>query len=148
MREAVVAALTEVGGAAYLVEVARSDPKVFCTLLARLIPTQVKAEVQGHGLPTLILRDFTGRAAERLRAYEEWHAGNGPEPEKPDPESLASGDDPVSETTIDPQPMESGPSELKKRPKPRHDPDAPEKKPDGWLIEHPPEPRQTRALMD
>ena len=44
VREAVLAAFDEVGGKDYLVEVARNEPKVFCALLARLVPTQVRAE--------------------------------------------------------------------------------------------------------
>lgn len=148
VKDALLAAFEKVGGQAYLVEVARSDPKTFCVLLGKLVPAQVKAEVQGDRIPTLVLRDFTGGAAERLEEYERWHAGNGPEPEKPNPEHLASGDDPESETTIDLHQIESGPSELKKRAKPGPDPVEPEKKLEGWLIEHPPEVRQATALMD
>ncbi len=48
VKEAIVAAFHEVGGKDYLVEVARSDPKVFCTLLSKLVPAQVRAELDYH----------------------------------------------------------------------------------------------------
>jgi hypothetical protein len=34
-------AFSEVGGAEYLRRVARSDPRTFCTLLGKVLPTQV-----------------------------------------------------------------------------------------------------------
>ncbi len=59
VREAVLAAFDEVGGKDYLVQVARNEPKVFCALLARLVPTQVRAELETT-LPVVVLRDYTG----------------------------------------------------------------------------------------
>ena len=35
---------SEVGGARYLRKLARSDPRTFCTLLGKLLPTQVTAD--------------------------------------------------------------------------------------------------------
>ena len=46
LKDAITAAFDEVGGKDYLVQVARSDPRVFCTLLGKLIPSQVKAELE------------------------------------------------------------------------------------------------------
>ena len=48
VKEAIVAAFHEVGGKDFLVEVARSDPKVFCTLLSKLVPAQVRAELENE----------------------------------------------------------------------------------------------------
>ena len=47
VKDAISAAFAEIGGKDYLVEVARSDPKVFCTLLSKLVPAQVRAELEG-----------------------------------------------------------------------------------------------------
>jgi hypothetical protein len=38
LRTAILAALAEVGGTAYLAQLARDDPKVFASLLLRLLP--------------------------------------------------------------------------------------------------------------
>ena len=38
VKEAILAAFDKVGGAAYLEQVARQEPKAFCTLLAKLVP--------------------------------------------------------------------------------------------------------------
>ena len=47
VKDAVQTAFDEVGGADYLVQVAREDHKTFCALLGRVIPTQVNAELSG-----------------------------------------------------------------------------------------------------
>ena len=69
VREAVLAAFDEVGGKDYLVQVARDEPKVFCALLARLVPTQVRAEIEST-LPVVVLRDYTGLGTGRDGANE------------------------------------------------------------------------------
>ena len=45
VEDAVQTAFDEVGGADYLVQVAREDHKTFCALLGRVIPTQVNATI-------------------------------------------------------------------------------------------------------
>lgn len=47
VKDAVQDAFDEVGGADYLVQVAKEDHKTFCALLGRVIPTQVNAELSG-----------------------------------------------------------------------------------------------------
>lgn len=47
VKDAVLGALNEVGGQAYLVRIARKNPAVFCVLLGRLIPTEVKSSLSG-----------------------------------------------------------------------------------------------------
>ena len=47
VKDAVQDAFDELGGAQYLLQVARDDPKTFCGLLGRVIPTQVNAELKG-----------------------------------------------------------------------------------------------------
>ncbi|WP_219684052.1 hypothetical protein [Bradyrhizobium canariense] len=41
VKEAILGAFNEVGGQAYLEKVAQSDPRVFCGLLGRVLPTQL-----------------------------------------------------------------------------------------------------------
>ena len=60
VREAVLAAFDEVGGKNYLVRLAQDDPKTFCALLARLVPMQLRAELDGTDT-VVVIRDYTGR---------------------------------------------------------------------------------------
>ena len=46
VREAVQNAFLEVGGETYLVKVAKEDPRTFCTLLGKILPTQVEAKAE------------------------------------------------------------------------------------------------------
>ena len=48
-KEAIAKAFELSGGVDYLVQVAKEDPRVFCALLAKIIPTEVKADVNVHG---------------------------------------------------------------------------------------------------
>jgi hypothetical protein len=41
VKEAIVAAFNKVGGESYLVKVAESDPRTFCGLLGKVMPTQL-----------------------------------------------------------------------------------------------------------
>ena len=43
IRAMVLEALSELGGVDYLVEVGRKKPEVLCGLIARLIPSEIKA---------------------------------------------------------------------------------------------------------
>ncbi len=45
VKEAILRAFDKVGGEDYLARIARSDPKAFLTLLGRLVPTQLHADV-------------------------------------------------------------------------------------------------------
>ena len=53
-------AFVAVGGAEDLETVAKDDPKAFLSLLGRVVPTEVRAEVS---LPT-VKRNFMGRDAD------------------------------------------------------------------------------------
>jgi hypothetical protein len=46
IKEAVQNAFLEVGGENYLVKVAKEDPRTFCTLLGKILPTQVEAKAE------------------------------------------------------------------------------------------------------
>jgi len=57
MREAIIQAFHEAGGVDYLVRVANDDPRTFLGLLGRVLPKEVKAEVDvGPTLMELIIR--------------------------------------------------------------------------------------------
>lgn len=44
IKEAIANAFVSVGGEAYLVKVAKEDPKTFCTLLGKIIPLQISGD--------------------------------------------------------------------------------------------------------
>ena len=45
VRDAILNAFQEVGGESYLTSVAKDDPRTFCTLLGKVLPTQISNEV-------------------------------------------------------------------------------------------------------
>lgn len=45
VKAALLQAFEEVGGVRYLVQVAHDDPKTFCTLIGKVIPTEVAADL-------------------------------------------------------------------------------------------------------
>jgi hypothetical protein len=47
VKQAILHAFDEVGGTAYLVEVARNDHKTFCTLLGRILPRDLTVDADG-----------------------------------------------------------------------------------------------------
>ena len=47
LKDAIMNAFEKVGGEDYLVVVAKKDPKTFCTLLARVLPLEIQAKVDG-----------------------------------------------------------------------------------------------------
>ena len=67
MKEALLRAFDRVGGEAFLLQLAKSDPKTFVMLLSKLIPREVQAQIEGPSdLPERILA-----ARERYRQHEE-----------------------------------------------------------------------------
>ena len=47
VKEAILKAFDKVGGTDYLVKVAKTDPRTFCTLLGRILPAELSAEISG-----------------------------------------------------------------------------------------------------
>lgn len=45
VKKAIIEAFDEVGGVKYLVNIATTDPKTFCALLGRIIPTEINADL-------------------------------------------------------------------------------------------------------
>jgi hypothetical protein len=56
IKGAITEAFTQLGGVDYLVGVARDDPKTFCALLAKLVPAELSAQIEG----TMNLTVFSG----------------------------------------------------------------------------------------
>jgi hypothetical protein len=47
LKDAILNAFTEVGGEGYLAQVARDDPRTFCTLLGKVLPLQIAGDENG-----------------------------------------------------------------------------------------------------
>jgi hypothetical protein len=54
VKDAIKAAFGEVGGTAYLVEIAKADPRTFCSLLGKLVPTTVGGDPDGDPIKQII----------------------------------------------------------------------------------------------
>ena len=57
LREAVLQSFENLGGVKYLEKLAKIEPRSYAMLLARVLPTQVEADL---GLTTVIVRNYTG----------------------------------------------------------------------------------------
>ncbi len=60
VKDALMQAFEEAGGGTYLLAIARSDPRTFCMLLAKLIPHELKVAAAGDELPLVTVKDYTG----------------------------------------------------------------------------------------
>lgn len=49
LKTAIMAAFDAKGGQKYLERVAEEDPRTFCTLLGKVLPAEIKADVQSDG---------------------------------------------------------------------------------------------------
>ena len=78
VRDALMQAFNEVGGVDYLVGVARSDPRTFCMLLAKLIPHELKLGASDDGLPVVTIKDYTGLTQAQRAAVDAVRTRNGP----------------------------------------------------------------------
>ncbi len=69
LKAAILEAFDEIGGAEWLKDLAESDPKAFVSLLARLIPSEVSADITSTTLPglpdnlTFVPENFPSREA-------------------------------------------------------------------------------------
>jgi hypothetical protein len=59
VKAAIAAAFEEAGGTAYLLGIAKDDPRTFCALLGRLVPTTVGGDPDGVPIKQ-VLRVLTG----------------------------------------------------------------------------------------
>jgi len=59
VKSAIKAAFDEVGGQKYLVNLAKKDPRTFCTLVGKLVPTAVAGDPDGAAIQQTI-RIITG----------------------------------------------------------------------------------------
>ena len=59
VKRAMYEAFEKVGGQEYLVKIAQEQPAVFCRMLGKLIPGELKIDPEGPQV-TLHVRDYTG----------------------------------------------------------------------------------------
>lgn len=55
IKEAIEKSFDEVGGVKYLAEMAREQPVAYMTLLGKVLPTQINANVDVVGMPAITL---------------------------------------------------------------------------------------------
>lgn len=67
LKEAILLSFERVGGAAYLEQVARTDPKTYCTLLAKILPRNGITTEQTAGVAQLSDAEIRSRVALMLR---------------------------------------------------------------------------------
>jgi hypothetical protein len=65
VKEAIIGAFNKVGGETYLVKVAESDPRTFCALLGKVMPTQLTGAGDG---PIRVAGDGIESPREKLLA--------------------------------------------------------------------------------
>lgn len=58
-KDAILAAFEKTGGEEYLMKVSKSDPKVFCAMLSRLIPAELKLEPDST-MALVLKRNYMG----------------------------------------------------------------------------------------
>ncbi len=74
IKEAVEAAFSEVGAEQWLIEQAKANPQGFMSLLSKLIPSELKADISGSLFTkTVTLRNVLGWEPERLALYADQH---------------------------------------------------------------------------
>ena len=62
LKDAIMAAFRGAGGTGYLIQVAQENPAVFCQLLGKVLPSEVKAEIGMDVLNVVKRIDLTGKA--------------------------------------------------------------------------------------
>lgn len=74
LKEAVLATFDRLGGERFLEDLAKAKPEVFVSLLSKLIPSELKAEVSGSlSLETMVLKNALPWDDERLAYYAGQH---------------------------------------------------------------------------
>jgi hypothetical protein len=86
VKEAILVAFDEVGGKDYLIGVARSNPEVFCRLLAKVLPVQLAGDPEQPIKAVLSIEAHRERALAIIRkAFEPYVEHEGPRPLMPPP---------------------------------------------------------------
>lgn len=74
VKSAILRAFEELGGWEYLVDVGRKKPEIFCALLAKIVPQELKAQIEDI-VP--VVRLFTSRAPGQVIEAEAKREGEG-----------------------------------------------------------------------
>lgn len=66
VKDAIMGAFDELGGMEYLVRVGRSDPKTYITLLSKVLPAEIKADVEASIITQVMpsIKDSDGNIME------------------------------------------------------------------------------------
>lgn len=65
VKDAIIKAFDKAGGASYLLKIAKNDPRTFCALLGRIVPTEIAGSlaVKDERTPEQIRASITAKAA-------------------------------------------------------------------------------------
>lgn len=81
LKESILIAFHQAGGADYLSGLASTHPHVFCTLLGKIIPAEVKAEITGKDggpiVTELVIEHHDSEAEEDTSPLDQTVSGNG-----------------------------------------------------------------------
>ena len=67
LKAAVAESFEQLGGADYLVWLGREHPRAYVTLLAKCIPSHLRAELEVNEPPSIKILDYTGRSGDVVR---------------------------------------------------------------------------------
>lgn len=70
LKEELLKAFEELGGAEFLKEVAREDPKAFFALLGKIIPHEIRGSVEHNHELMVVVKDLSGREREAVERQE------------------------------------------------------------------------------
>ncbi len=87
LKSAILGALQEVGGQKYLVGVAEEHPAVFCALIGKLVPAEVKAQLTGEHTVTVVVK----RDANFYRGSPAPRTAPTPDSDPPEPSPVQGG---------------------------------------------------------
>ena len=65
VKKALYEAFEKAGGQEYLLRLAKEDPRTFCRMLEKLIPSELRIDPEGSQV-TLHLRDYTGLSMKEI----------------------------------------------------------------------------------
>lgn len=64
LKESILASFDKMGREEYLVRMAEEQPRAYLNLLGKVLPSEIKADVDVSGRVTLIRRDLTGEQSD------------------------------------------------------------------------------------
>lgn len=62
VKQSIMDAFERVGGTDWLVRLADDDPKTFAALLSKILPSEMKADIDVSGRVKVVMKDLTGES--------------------------------------------------------------------------------------